>query len=141
MKDLQNHVSIVSLLDPVVVSATATITDIDLAGFGSAVLVLSFGLDAGTGLAAGVHQLDFVLYDSADGTTYAVVETDDMVDTTVTAGSIFTLDTTAKDNEIYQFGYVGGNRYLQLIYTETGTVSCPMAIWLVKGHPLDIPIL
>lgn len=140
MKDLQNNISVVSLLDPVVVSATATITDIDLAGFNSAVLVIAFGLDAGTGLSAS-HQLDFVLYDSPDGTTYSVVETADMVDTTVTAGSIFTLNDTDLDNAVYQFGYVGGQRYLQLIYTETGTVSCPMSIMLIKGHPSDAPIL
>lgn len=141
MKDLYNHISVVSMLDPVVVSATATITDIDLANFNSAVLVLAFGLDAGSGLAAGVHQLDFVLYDSDDGTTYVVVETADMLGVTVTAGSIFTLDDTDKDNTVYQFGYVGGKRYLQLIYTETGTVSCPIWIGIINGHPLDVPII
>jgi hypothetical protein len=81
------------------------------------------------------------LYDSNDGDTYAVVETADMLGVTVTDGVILTVDSTDEDNTLYHFGYVGGKRYLQLVVTGTGTVSCPMAIGVVKGHPLDAPPL
>ncbi|MEN6473756.1 MAG: hypothetical protein ABFD81_07075 [Syntrophaceae bacterium] len=137
MKDLHSNIDIVSVLDPVVVSATATHTDIDLAGFNSAELFIWLGLDAGSGLGES-NYLTFTLYDSADGTTYAVVETADVLGAgTITSGVILTVDSTDEDNTLYHFGYVGGKRYLQLVVTETGTVSCPMAIGVVKGHPLD----
>ncbi len=140
MKDLHNNIDIVSVLDPVVVDKTATYTDIDLAGFNSAELFIWLGTDAGSGLSDS-NKLTFTLYDSNDGTNYAVVETADMLGVTVSSGVILTVDSTDEDNTLYHFGYVGGKRYLQLVVTETGTVSCPMAIGVVKGHPLDAPPL
>ena len=136
MKDLHNNIDIVSVLDPVVVSATATHTDIDLAGFNSAELFIWLGTDTGLGAS---NYLTFTLYDSNDGTNYAVVKTADMLGVTVSSGVILTVDSTDEDNTLYHFGYVGGKRYLQLVVTETGSVSCPMAIGVVKGHPLDAP--
>ena len=140
MKDLHNNIDIVSVLDPVVVDETATYTDIDLAGFNSAELFIWLGTDAGSGLSDS-NKLTFTLYDSNDGETYAVVEAADMLGVTPSSGVILTVDSTDEDNTLYHFGYVGGKRYLQLVVTETGTVSCPMAIGVVKGHPLDAPPL
>jgi hypothetical protein len=139
MKDLYNHIDVEAVLDPIAVSATATITDIDLAGANSATLLIHLGVEGGGQTLGESHKLTFVLYDSDDGTTYAVVETADMIDLTVTSGVILTYDDAAEDNTLYKFGYIGGKRYLQLIYTETGTISVPIAIILVKGHLLDAP--
>lgn len=139
MKDLHSNIDVVSVLDPVVVSATATYTDIDLAGFNSAEIVIAVGVDAGSGLGAS-HNMVYTLYDSDDGTTYAVVETADVLGAgTITNGVILTIDDTDEDATVYSFGYVGGKRYLQLIGTETGTVSCPICILVIKGDPLDAP--
>ena len=140
MKDLHNNIDIVSVLDPVTVSATATHTDIDLAGFNSAELFIWLGTDAGSGLGES-NYLTFTLYDSNDGDSYAVVTTADMLGVRVTDGVILTVDSKDEDNTLYHYGYVGGKRYLQLVVTETGTVSCPMAIGVIKGHPLDAPPL
>lgn len=139
MKDLYNNIEVVSVLDPIVVAATATYTDIDLAGFNSALLLISLGLDAGSGL-SGSNKLVFTLYDSPDGTTYTLVETADMLDLTVASGVVITVDAVGEDNTIYKLGYVGGKRYLQLICTETGTVSVPMTVVLAKSHPQDAPV-
>ena len=139
MKDLYNNLEIESVLDPIAVTATATYTDIDLKGFNSACLVINCGLDAGSGLGAS-HKFVGVLYDSDDGTTYEVVETADMLDLTVTSGVVLTIDAVGEDNSIYKLGYVGGKRYLQLIVTVTGTVSMPMSIECIKGHPELSPV-
>jgi hypothetical protein len=140
MKDLYNNTKTVSLLDPIAVSTTQTITDVDLAGFNSAKLNIHAGLDAGTGLSAS-HKIVFVLSDSDDGTTYAAVEDADMLGVEdITSGTILTIDSEDEDNTVYSFGYVGGKRYLQLVGTVTGTISMPMAITLEKGHPLDSPV-
>ncbi|MBW2645100.1 MAG: hypothetical protein JRE23_02775 [Deltaproteobacteria bacterium] len=140
MKDLHNNIEVVSILDPVVVEATATHTDIDLQDFNSAELVINCGLDAGSGL-SGSNKLVFTLKDSSDGTTYTAVETADMLGVTVASGVILTIDAVGEDNSIYQFGYVGGKRYLELTYTETGTVSMPMGIEIIKSHGLDVPAI
>lgn len=139
MKDLYDNIETVSVLSPVVVTATATHTDIDLAGFNSACLLIDIGTDAGSGLGESNYWV-FTLQDSDDGTTYANVETADMTDLTVTSGVVLTVNTTDEDNTLYKLGYVGGKRYLQLVYTATGTCSTVMSIVLVKGHPLDAPV-
>lgn len=139
MKDLYNNMDIESVLDPIAVTATATYTDIDLKGYNSALLVINCGLDAGTGLSDS-HKFVFTLYDSADGTTYDLVETSDVLNLTVTSGVVLTIDATDKDNNIYKIGYVGGKRYLQLVCTVTGTVSMPLSIECIKGHPELSPV-
>lgn len=137
MKDLYNKIEVVSVLDPITVSATATYTDIDLQGFNSAVILIHMGVDAALD---GSNYWTFTLQDSADGTTYANVETADMLDLTVTSGVVLTVDSTSEDNTVYKIGYVGGKRYLQLVATETGTLSGPMAITLIKGDPEIAPV-
>ena len=77
---------------------------------------------------------------SDDGTTYTAVTTADMLDLTVSSGVVLTIDSTDEDNTLYKLGYIGGKRYLQLTYTETGVVSMPMSIVVVKGNPLDAPV-
>lgn len=139
MKDLYNKIEVTQVLDPVVWSATATYTDIDLQGSNSACLLINVGLDAGSGLGAS-HKIVGTLYDSPDGTTYTLVETADMVNLTVTDGVVLTIDAVGEDNTIYKLGYVGGKRYLQLILTETGTVSVPLSITLIKGDPEVAPV-
>lgn len=139
MKDLYNNIEVVSVLDPIAIEATAVHTDIDLAGFNSCIILIATGLDAGTGLSAS-HKLVFTMDHSDDGITYEAVTTADMLDLTVASGVVLTIDSTDEDNTLYKLGYVGGKRYLQLTYTETGTVSLPMSIIVVKGHPLDAPV-
>ena len=140
MKDSYNSLVAVSVLDPIAISATATHTDIDLAGWESALLVINCGLDAGTTLGSS-HKFVFTLYDSPDGTTYTLCDDVDVLGVTVASGVICTIDAVGEDNSIYQFGYVGGQRYLQLIYTITGTVSMPMSIEVIKGHGQDKPAI
>jgi hypothetical protein len=139
MKDLYNNIEATSILHAIAVEATAVHTDIDLANFNSCVILIDTGVDAGTGLSAS-HKLVFTMDHSDDGTTYTAVTTADMLDLTVTSGVVLTIDSTDEDNTLYKLGYVGGKRYLQLTYTETGTVSMPMSIIVVKGHPLDAPV-
>lgn len=139
MKDLYNNITAESVLHAIVVSETATYTDIDLAGYNSCVLLIDIGVDAGSGLGSS-HNLVFTLQDSEDGTTYANVETADMIDLTVSSGVVLTVDDTDKDNTLYKIGYVGGKRYLQLVCTETGTCSVPISIIALKGNPLDAPV-
>lgn len=139
MKDLYNNLTAEAVLHPIVVSATATYTGIDLRGYNSCVLLIDIGVDAGSGLGES-NYLTFTLKDSADGTTYANVETADMLDLTVTSGVVLTVNSTDEDNTLYKLGYVGGKSYLELACTETGTCSVPTSIICLKGHPENGPV-
>lgn len=140
MKDLHNKIEIESILHPIGITATATYTDIDLAGANSAELVIDIGLDAALTPSA---SWTFVLKDSPDGTTYTAVEDADMLGVTgIAAGLIMTIDDTAEDNTLYNFGYVGGKRYLELIVTEAGTaLTGAMCIMVIKGNLQDSPAI
>jgi hypothetical protein len=139
MKDLHNNIEVTALLDPIAVSTTQTITDIDLAGYNSCEIVFHVGVD-GSGL-DGSNKIVWVMSDSPNGTDWTAVETADMLGVTVTSGIILTLDATSEDNAVYHFGYVGGQRYIQLVGTVTGTISLPTGIILIKGHMLDAPVI
>ena len=141
MKDLYNNIEVVSLLAPVSVTATGSITDIDLKGFNSACILIHLGADSGTGLST-TDYWTFTLKDSPDGITYTNVETADMLDLTVTNGAVLVVDSTDEDNTLYKIGYVGGKRYLELTYTETttGSNTTLMAIELIKGDPEVAPV-
>ena len=141
MKDLHNNIDILSVLHPIGITATATYggTTLDLAGANSAELVIDIGLDAAL---TGTAYWEFHLSDSANGSDWAVVETADMLGVTVTAGLILTVNSTDEDNTIYNFGYVGGKRYLQLIVTEAGTaLTGVMGIMIIKSDLLDSPAI
>ena len=143
MKDLHSNIKPVSILHAVVVSATGNSGDIDLAGFNSAEFLIDAGVDAGTGLGAS-HNLVFTLThadDNGSGVagTYANVATADVLGVTPETGVVLTIDSTDEDNTLYRFGYVGGKRFIKLTWTETGAVSMPMSITVVKGAPLDGP--
>lgn len=145
MKDIHNTNLVVSLADPAIVAATTTLADdVDLAGFNAAELVISLGANTGT-TPSSSHKLVFALWHADDDGTgsagaYALVEPKDVLGVTATDGVLLTTDAAAKYETTYQFGYVGGKRFLRLIATETGTVSVTMGVSLVKGHPLDAPV-
>jgi hypothetical protein len=144
MKDLCNTIDVVSVLDPIDITATSYKEDIDLAGCNAATLLIACGLDAGTGLSSS-HKFAFKLeHADDDGTgsadSYAACTDADVLGfEDLSSGVFFTLDSTDEDNAIYKIGYVGGKRFLKITYTVTGTVSMPMGITLVKGALLDVP--
>lgn len=145
MKDLHSKLGVVSLLDPVVVAATGNVADIDLAGFNSALILIALGLEAGGQTLGASHNLAFKLeHADDDGTgaagSYAAVAAKDILGFTPSSGVFFTLDSATEDNAIYKAGYVGGKRFLKITYTETGTVSVPMSLILIKGDPQNSPV-
>ena len=143
MKDLHSNISPVAVLHAVVVTATGDSSDIDLAGFNSAEILVDVGVDAGTGLSSS-HKLVFTLQHADDDGTgsagsYANVAAADVLGVTPDSGVVLTVDSTDEDNTLYRIGYVGGKRFVKLTWTETGVVSVPMSVVVVKGHPQSGP--
>jgi len=143
MKDLHSNIKPVAIIHPVVVSATGNSGDIDLSGFNSCEIIVDAGIDAGTGLGAS-HNLVFTLTHADDNGSgaagsYANVAAADVLGVTPSSGVVLTIDSTDEDNTLYRIGYIGGKRFIKLTWTETGTVSMPMSVSVIKGHPLDGP--
>lgn len=145
MKDLYNNIAVTQVTDPATVDATGNSGDIDLQDGNSATLLIAIGEDGGSGLSSS-HKLAFKLeHADDDGTgsadSYAACDDDDVLGYTslTEAGVFFTLDSTDEDDAVYKIGYVGGKRFIKLTWTETGTVSVPMAVLLIQGHLLDSP--
>lgn len=144
MKDLCNNIDVVQVLDPATVDATGNSGDVDLAGANSATLLINLGEDGGTGLGSS-HKLAFKLeHADDDGTgsagSYSECDDDDVLGfTDLSSGVFFTLADTDDDDAVYKIGYVGGKRFVKMTWTETGTVSIPMSVTLIKGHLQDVP--
>ena len=144
MKDLHATTKVKSLLAPCIVSATGEIADIDLANFNAAELIIDLG--ANTGSAPGdANKLDFKLEHADDdgagaAGAYSAVAPADMLGADPASGVFLSTDAAEKYGKIYQYGYIGGKRFLKMNYTETGIVSVSMAMQLIQGKPLDAPV-
>ena len=144
MKDLHTTTKVKSLLAPSIVDVTGEIVDIDLANFNAAELIIDLG--ANTGSAGDTsNKLDFKLEHADDNGagmpgTYSAVAPADMLGATPVAGVFLSTDAAEKYGKIYQYGYIGGKRFLKVSYTETGIVSVTMAMQLIKGKPFDAPV-
>jgi hypothetical protein len=143
MRDLASHISVASALDVATYSADSTPVAVDLQGFDSAVLHLAIGVGGITCTSS--NKIDFVLTHSDDGTTYAAVTADDLIGndapTSVTDGIVKSLTAAHAAAAVYEIGYIGGKRYLELVPTFSGThaTGTPLACNLVKGTPWLAP--
>lgn len=146
MKDLYSKITAVNVVSPVVGSngsAPAAVSDVDLAGYNSALILFSLGLESGT-LSGSLYWTLKLEHADDDGTgaagSYADVAAKDVLGVTPASGIICTVDAPAEDEKVYKIGYVGGKRFLKFTIAETGTPSgCPMTIILLKGAPQDAP--
>jgi len=99
---------------------------IDLKGCSSATVICLIG--AITNIAnSPVPSWTFTLQDSADDSTYAAVETADVLitygknDGAVASGVFATIDAAADDAALYSIGYIGDKRYIRVVATAADT--------------------
>ena len=139
MRDLANNVVVAQSIAPVVGTADANGTGIDLKGFESATIVVNTGIEGDT-LSSSV-KIDFKLEDSDDDSTYAAV-TSGIIDASANASGIFlTLDANGETPQVSWVGYTGGKRYVRVVadFTGTHTNGTPIAASVIKGHPIHAP--
>ncbi len=148
MKDLYNHLKLISVTAPIVGTngaPPAAVAAIDLAGFNSAVLAWHVGLEAGVLSGALYWTLKLEHADDngagAPG-SYSNVAAADILGVTPASGICFTVDDPAEDETVLCLGYVGGKRFLRVTIAETGaTAGLPQSVLLIKGHGLDVPAI
>lgn len=146
MKDLHSNIVIEQAIAPKTYSTGITGTaDIDLAGYDSCELEITFGDHADT-LSAAV-DFDIELHDSPDDGTgvhgsWTDVGAADVLGCTPASGVILHVEDDVDTNQVYRIGYVGGERFLKVDVTANGThtLGTIIGVNVIKGNPLDAPV-
>lgn len=141
MKDLASHLSTVPAFGPVVLSADQTAVEVDLQGFNSAVVLIGVGIGGITFDASNKIEIMLkhkqVSTDSYADVALADLNGKDKPAAVGTGGIIKALTAAHAAAAVYEVGYVGGKRYLEIDIEFTGThgTGTPISIHVVKGHP------
>lgn len=129
MKDTYHDNKAVQALAPAVVSAAASSSAIDLAGFDSALFVINTGAVAGSGdFGLKLQESDMLM----DGDFADVAAVD----------QLGALPATLAANSAYRLGYIGSKRkrYVRVVVTKVGGTSIALGVVAVLGHPAIAPV-
>ena len=140
MRDLATKIVPINVFGPVVLAADNTPAAIDLAGFNSAVILLSIGIGGITFDAT--NKVEFKVTHSDDNSTYTDVADADMQGVTgITSGIIKSLVAAHAAAATYEYGYVGNKRYLKILADFSGThgTGTPLAVKVIKGNGVYKP--
>ncbi|MFG1247622.1 hypothetical protein [Xanthobacter flavus] len=140
MKDMHSSLKAQTIFGPVALSADNTPAALDLRGYDAAEIILGVGVGGIT--FSGTNKIEFKLTHSDDDSTYAAVETADMLGVAVASGGIIkSLIADHPAAAVYRFGYKGGKRYLKLLADFSGThgTATPLSATLLLRHGHDNP--
>lgn len=127
VRDLMRQVKVSPSLYPAVRAATATGTAVDLRGFDSAALIVSFGA-----YTDGTHT-PYVQH-SVDGTTYTDCAASDL------SGAFSAVSSSAGASTSQVAGYIGSYRYVRIVMTVSGaTTGALSSATVIAGHPRNAP--
>jgi len=147
MRDMNSYAKAVAVVDPAVIDDAAPVVSaaIDLQGFEAAVFLAHIGASADT--LSGTVYFDFLLEHAPDdgsgaAGTYAAVAATDVVGVTPADGVVLTVDAPGEEEQVYQWGYIGGKRFLRLTITPEGTHAngTPMSVAMLKMLPNFVPV-
>lgn len=131
MRDLHNNIDVRPAINPydhATGDAVVTTEGVDLQGYDSVELVLSYG-----SIADSDATFATVLYeaDESDFTDEAAVADVDLLGTEALATPLF-----SDDNEVFKLGYTGNCRYIRAKITPSGNTGAILmsGVW-VLGHP------
>jgi hypothetical protein len=148
MRDIDSTLVAVKGITPQVVNTgggAVNTGNVDLRGYDGALVVFSIGANGGDTL-SGTNKFTVLAQDASDAGSdtpgdYAAVDADDVVGVTPASGIVYTIDDAAEDDMVYQFAYVGGNRFLKVTVTPNGTLTNgnPVSVNIIKGLPHRVP--
>lgn len=127
MKDTYSGLSAVASLAPAVVTATTKGSDVDLQGYGSALLVINTGAIAGDG----VYDIKLEESDTTTDGDFKDVAAKDLLGT---------LPESLAASSVYTQGYVGTKRYIRAVITKQSGTSIAASAVIVRGHPALGPV-
>jgi hypothetical protein len=150
MRDLTSNVKVTKGVAPInstVGVGALTANNVDLQGFISAIVELSVGAKHGSDTINSTNKWTLKLEHADDDGTgvagaYGNVATADIIGATPSSGVVLTIDAENKMAQVYQYGYVGGKRFIKATLTPAGTIAngTPMCVNVLKGHPAKAPV-
>ena len=125
MRDLYNNLGVVQSIAPAVLAATTNGSDIDLAGFNSAAVVIA------TGAIVGSAVMVPKLQESDDGSTYTDVAAGDLL------GSF---PASLSASTVIKVGYRGNKRHVRPVLTLSSGTSIAAGVTIIKGAATKRPV-
>lgn len=133
-RDIFEKLKVIKGLSPITVSATGQVTGIDVSGYESIMVVAAIGVDTALD-GSNYWTLDLKECATTGGSYTAVADKDAKAAIgTITAGVWGLVNSTSEDDTVMSVSYFGNKDFLQVNYTETGTLSGPLGI-IVLGVP------
>lgn len=124
-RDLTNNIDVAESIRPQVATAGVNGETVDLRGCDSVAFAVSVGAITGSGGDATV-----TLEESADGSTgWTAVDSDDILGT----------EPTLAADTAYQFGYIGGERYVRAVFGLGTETNVAVSVTAAKGHLDNAP--
>ncbi len=130
MKDLKSRIAVAHLLDAQTVSSDTKTKYVDLAGFGSAVVLVNIG--SASFSSANITPI-LQESDSTADASFTPVSASDMV------GSFTTVSDANGDQVTQVVGYIGSKRYIRVLLDVSGSLSIPVAVDAVLSDALVEP--
>lgn len=141
MKDVYGNSSPAVLIGAATLAADNTPGAVDLAGFQSALVLISVGVGGIT--FSGTNKIEFKLTHSDDDQTYTAVAQKDVAGVTVgTGGIVRSLTAAHAAASVTKVGYNGGKRYIKLLADFSGThgTGTPISAVAVRQNPHIGPV-
>lgn len=128
LRDLKSNVKVAPSLAPAVrTNGTANGTAVDLRGYDSAVIAVSFGAYTDGSHTPSVEH-------SVDNVTYAAAAASDL------DGAFTAVSSAAGQNAVQSVGYIGARRYVRVVMTVSGATSGALsAANVIAGNPRQAP--
>jgi hypothetical protein len=118
-RDLNSNVDVQESIRPQTADGAVDGETVDLRGADSAIVAVSVGAITGTAGDATV-----TLEESADGTTWSDVADADILGD----------EPTLAANTAYQFGYIGGERYIRATFALGNETDVAVSATVIRGH-------
>lgn len=119
--DLENQTTISQVIDPVVVTADALSSAIDMTGFRDLTAMVAVG-ESGDTLSGSVY-IELEMQESDDNSTYTACADADITNavTGTNTGTFALIDAAAEDDAVYVSQYLGSKQYVKVNVNVTGT--------------------
>lgn len=141
MRDLNSNLDFNVVLGPVVATADANGTAVDLQDYGSCEFAIAVGIGGITFDAT--NKIEFVMEESDNNSDFTAVAARDVLGApaAVVSGIVRALIAAHAAAAVYNVGYRGSKRYARVKTDFSGThgVGTPVAITAVRGHPRIAP--
>lgn len=137
MRSLHENLKFTKLQDPLIRTADANTSSVDMLGYGSLALGALIGITGDT--LSGSVKVEVEVEESDDNTTFTDVANADLTNyvTGTNVGTVAVIDDNAEDDVLVTTGYKGSKRYVRMVmnFTGTHTNGIETAAFAVQGHP------